>query len=342
MPCSPHRSALLAGRLREGAIRLRSDWRLKAVLKRGLAFLPFGERLNYVFQRHVSRNLPHNDTKFRSMVLGANDLVSSFKRYSSRDLKDATFYELGTGWALTVPLTFYSLGVNRQILVDVRRLVKADLVNDSIAKFQRIRFDLPFERLPKRRVPERGGRLLLSALQQEYGIVYRAPCDARATRLEPRSVDCITSTHVLEHIRREDITSILRECHRILRDDGVAACRIDYMDHYSHFDSRVSVYNFLRYSPAVWAFFSPDIYYQNRLRHSDYLALIGEAEFAVLEERRLEAEPSDLESLRALPLHPDFRHYPMEDLSVRRSLLLLRKKDGPAPDTRREPYVFHG
>jgi len=321
---------------------VRSDWRVKAALKRALSLLPFGERLNYVLQRHVSGNLPHNETKFRSMVLGAHDLVGAYRRHSSRDLKDATFYEFGTGWALTVPLTFYALGVDRQILVDIRRLVKGDLVNDAIAKFQRIRFDLEFQRLPERRVPDRGGQSLLSALRRDYGIDYRAPCDARATRLEARSVDCITSTNTLEHIRRADILSILRESRRLLKDDGVVICRIDYMDHYSHFDSRVSVYNFLRYSPAVWAFFSPDMYYQNRLRHPDYLSLVEEAGFTLVEERRLEAESSDLESLRALSLHRDFRHYSLEDLSIRRSLLVFRKKDGPAPRPRREPYVFHG
>jgi hypothetical protein len=324
------------------AIGLRGTWRLKAALKRGMAMLPFGERLNYVFQRHVSGNLPHNETKFRSMVLGANDLVSSFKRYSIHDLRDATFYEFGAGWALTVPLTIFALGVGRQILVDIRRLVKPDLVNDTIAKFQRIRFDLPLQRLPGKPVPESGWQRFLSALQQDYGIVYRAPCDARATQLEARSVDCITSTNVLEHIRREDILSILRECHRILKDDGIVSCRIDYIDHYSHFDSDVSVYNFLRYSPAVWAFFSPNIYFQNRLRHPDYMSLYQEAGFAVMEERRFEAEASDLESLRALPLHRDFRHYSIQDLSVLRSLVVLRKRGGSAPERRREPYVFHG
>src|SRR5690242_13575034 len=103
-----------------GFIGVRTDCVVKARSKPPRPLLPFGERLNYVLQRHVSGNLPHNETKFRSMVLGAHDLVGAYRRHSSRDLKDATFYEFGTGWALTVPLTFYALGVDRQILVDIR------------------------------------------------------------------------------------------------------------------------------------------------------------------------------------------------------------------------------
>ena len=37
-------------------------WLAKAVLQRGMGAVPQGERLNYVFQRHVLRSLPAGES----------------------------------------------------------------------------------------------------------------------------------------------------------------------------------------------------------------------------------------------------------------------------------------
>ena len=324
--------------------RLGRGWKTKALLKRAFAMLPYGESLNYQFQVHLTHNLPHSDQKFRSMVLGAADHVENYRRHARHDLESAAFYEFGAGWALTIPLAFWALGVNRQILVDIRPLLKPELVNDAVARLEKGLSGISLPRRPARRVPPRGWRECLNVLDREYGIFYRAPCDAGHTGLEPGAVDCITSTNTLEHIPGRDIAVILKECRRILKPGGVMSVRIDYQDHYSYFDRRISPYNFLRYSDRVWSFCSPGVYFQNRLRHDEYLALFRDAGFEPVEERRLEPTPEHLEVLRRLPLAPRFAHRPVEDLAVRRSLLVLvaREPGRPSPPLRRVPYVFHG
>src|SRR5205823_13839725 len=96
------------------------------------------------------------------------------------------------------------------------------------------------------------GRSFITELEEIYGIDYRAPCDAKKTGLPSLSVDYITSTSTLEHIPPEAIRLILRECYRVLRDRGVISLLIDYNDHYTYSDHKISVYNFLRYSDWVW------------------------------------------------------------------------------------------
>ena len=64
------------------------------------------------------------------------------------------------------------------------------------------------------------------------------------------------------------------------------SCVIDYLDHYSYFDKKISAYNYLQYSDATWALFNPALHYQNRLRHRDYLDLFYAAGFEVVEEER--------------------------------------------------------
>src|SRR5439155_13415093 len=146
-------------------------------------------------------------------------------------------------------------------------------------------------------------------LAERFGINYRAPGDARQTGLPARSLDCVTSSNTLEHIPRDDIRAILRECHRCLRDDGVMSFLIDYQDHYSYFDKKISGLNFLQYSDRTWMLYNPSLHYQNRLRHKDYLALFAETGWEVIEEHRHPIAAEDLGALGKLRVDTRFAGY---------------------------------
>ena len=96
---------------------------------------------------------------------------------------------------------------------------------------------------------------------------------------------------------------------------------------FSYFDSDISVYNFLQYSNKFWGFFSPELHFQNRLRHRDYLEFFQEAGFEVLEERRVDGTAVDLETIKGLLLDDCFKEYSPTELAIRGSHLILRKRD---------------
>ena len=300
------------------------DWRCKALLQLALSTIPRGEQLNHFFQRYVTRSLPISDTAFAATVSDAKRHIDAIHRYYNRPLDQAIIYEFGVGWDMTIPLAFYAFGVEEQILVDIRNLLRPHLVNDIIEKYQKMVSDLAFLRRPAKAL-NGGGSDLTALLEKQYGIDYRAPCDARQTGLKPCSIDCITSTSTLEHIPAADIQSILRECHRILRDDGLMSVLIDYDDHYSYFDTKVSGYNFLQYSDRMWAMFNPALHYQNRLRHRDYLKLFGSVGFDVLEEQRREGTEAELELIEQLSLASRFKPYSLQDLAVHNSHIVVHK-----------------
>jgi SAM-dependent methyltransferase len=301
------------------------NWKYKALLQGCFSTIPLGEPLNYFFQKHVTKTLPMPDAKFANMVSVARTHLDFLRQYWPRPLSQATFYEFGAGWDMAVPLTFYALGVDRQILVDIRRLLRIELVNDTVAKYQRLTFDEEIARKPGFYV--NGGQRDPSAvLREQYGIEYKAPCDARQTGLPTASIDCITSTDTLEHIPPPSLRAILKECHRLLRDDGVMSFQIDYQDHYSYFDKNISVYNFLQYSDRAWRLFSPPLQYQNRLRHRDYLSLLDQAGFEILEERRQDGSKSDCRIIERLPVNQRFKNYSGSELAVRKALLVARKR----------------
>jgi SAM-dependent methyltransferase len=291
-------------------------WLAKAALQRGLGVLPEGERLNYIFQRRVLRSLPAGDAALRQKFSRALQHLGAYEEHGpGLPPGEATFYEFGAGWDLAIPLAYGLLGVGRQVLVDIRPSARVELVNDSLAAFQRLRPELE----------EQAGRDLrpagppierLEELEERFGIRYLAPCDARATGLPEGSVEYVSSTDTCEHIPEDDLAGIFRECHRLLRPGGAFSCRIDLQDHYAYFDRSLSRYNFLRFSDRAWGVVNSPLHYQSRLRSPEYLRLVREAGFQLALEKPSGPSEEGLEELKGLPLAPRFRGYPLEELGV--------------------------
>jgi SAM-dependent methyltransferase len=304
-------------------------WLAKALVQKTLSYAPRSDDLNYVVQRRVYRSLPAGDAHARTKFARARQQFETFLEYGAvDDPARAVFYEFGVGWDLRVPLSYYVLGVDRQILVDLHPHARPELVNDSIRRLDAATpsFEAEVGR-PLRTVgaPEIERTVDLERL----GITYLAPCDAGDTRLADGSVDFVSSTDTLEHVPPEDIARILSECRRLLRPGGVLSCRIDLEDHYSRFDSSISRFNFLRYSDRAWAVVNSSLHYQNRLRYPDYVQLAVAAGFEVLQERVSWASPEQLEELGRLPLAERFRDgYSPVELGVRGMTLVARPAAG--------------
>jgi SAM-dependent methyltransferase len=301
------------------------NWKLKATLQNIFSHLPNGKNINYFFQKNVTKNLPINESKIQEKLEIANIHIDNFREYGNKPFEQAIFYEFGAGWDIAQPLIFYSLGINHQILVDIRKLVKIELINNSIQRLQDSNISNKVERVPKHIIDDKNN--LVSLLKELYGIDYRAPADARDTKIKEKTIDCITSTNTLEHIPPEDIKAILKESHRILRDDGIMSFQIDYQDHYSYFDKNISVYNFLEFSEINWnLFFNPSLHYQNRLRHNDYLDIIDDVGFEILSDKYIEGQLADIEKIKSLDLDQKFSKYSLSELAVRGTQIVLRKK----------------
>jgi SAM-dependent methyltransferase len=302
-------------------------WVAKAALQRGLGVLPQGERLNYVFQRHVLRSLPAGDAALRRKFSRALQHLGVFREHGPGvPPGEATFYEFGAGWDLAIPLAYALLGVGEQVLVDIRPSARLELVNDSLASFERLRPELEAEAGPQLR-PLGEPLSSISELEPRFGIRYLAPCDARSTGLADDSVDFASSTDTCEHIPEDELAAIFRETGRLLRPGGVFSCRIDLQDHYAYFDRRLSRYNFLRFSDGTWRIVNSPLHFQNRLRAPDYLRLVREAGLELVSETSSGPSEEGLQELESLPLAPRFRGYPPEELGVTVLSFVARSPD---------------
>ncbi|MCA9043386.1 MAG: methyltransferase domain-containing protein [Planctomycetaceae bacterium] len=299
-------------------------WHRKAQIQNVLSRIPGGETLYYWLQRYVTKSLPPSDKKFLERFEIEAGHVDTFCRLGNCPVGEAVFFQFGAGWTMSGPLIFHALGVNKQILVDIRRLLRPWLINVSVEQLGRLDVGRKLPRVANQQLSSH----VDTAIQQMHdwwGMDYRAPSDARATGLPDNSVDCIATTNTLEHIPAKDIAEIMVECHRILKPGGVISFRVDYQDHYSYFDRSIGVYNFLQYAPTDWRSFNPSLHYQNRLRHCEYLDMYRQAGFDVAEDHAREGSTEDINQLRTLKLHDQFSSMSPEDLAVRYSTVVLKK-----------------
>lgn len=302
-------------------------WLAKVALQRGLGLLPGqGERLNYLFQRHLLHSLPAGEAALRRKFARALRHLRLYEQHGpGTPPPDAVFYEFGTGWDLSIPLSLAALGAERQILVDIRPSVRTELVADSLATLALLSSELEADAGRPLRPLGTSPPVSTAELEPRFGIRYLAPCDARATGLPDESVDFVSSTDVCEHVPEADLARIFGECFRLLRPGGVLSCRIDLQDHYAYFDRSLSRYNFLRFSDRAWSLVTSPLQHQNRLRVNDYLRLVRDSGLVlVAEDPSLPASAAG--ELRRVPLAPRFRDgYTPEQLGVTVLSFVARK-----------------
>lgn len=304
-----------------------THWRLKALVQKALSSLPGGRQANYVLQRRITHGIPITEARLVESVESARAHLEAFRRHASppTPVAEALFYEFGAGWDLHLPLTLYGLGVRRQVVVDLTPHARGDLFDDVVARLS-VAPGLPEgARREVDAVAADAARCSdVAAKASCFGISYRAPADARATGLAESSVDCVTSTSTLEHVPEQDIGPILAECLRILRRGGVGSFLVDYSDHYSHLDRSITPYNFLRYSERRWRLYNSPLQFQNRLRHSQYLAMIEAAGFEVLEAVPT-VDEAGRRTLRTVPLGQTFGEFAEDDLATTAGRIVVRK-----------------
>ncbi|MBK9339081.1 MAG: class I SAM-dependent methyltransferase [Lewinellaceae bacterium] len=286
-------------------------WVLKAIVQKTISFLPYSQRINYFFQKYVTKGVFLSDAYFEDRLEHARNHIGAWERLSDGAPLHRTL-ELGAGWYPVVPVALFLYGAEEIRTVDVSLLTNAGHVRTTIRKFLEYADAGKLDQYLRPR-PERLNELrqldfesqvrtfeqITQALQIEYLVQ-----DARQMNLPDGAIDLVHSNNTFEHIYPEILSGILREFRRITRAGGVQSHFIDLSDHFAHFDTTISIYHFLRFSPAAWAWIDNSVQPLNRLRITDYRGLYREAGLSVTEEN---LRPGDLNDLRQVPVHPHFR-----------------------------------
>lgn len=282
---------------------------LTAMALRGL--MPFQPAL-----RHLKRKLsPYQDNRANSDYCITNGLEQlAALRAAGVPVAGASVIEFGSGWLPLIPMLFHLAGADRLILTDIERLMDARTQAMAHARIT-ARIDDIAAALA---APREELRRRLDGFAADYQVPWN-PATHPA-----EDVDLVISRATFEHVPVEQLRVFLAQFHRVLRPGGATCHVIDNSDHWQHKDASLSRVAFLRYEDDDWVWRLAQLNtqgFQNRLRHSDYQALLAEAGFRVVLAEGV-PDPKCLQDLRRLPLAGRFRGRPAEDLAILTSLFV--------------------
>ena len=244
--------------------------------------------------------------------------------------------EIGSGWTPIIPLLFTLCGAKTVVLTDVEELADATTVRNAIEVIRThadeisAALGLELKAIESRLAGI--GDLTFEAQLHAFGWIYQVPWTQAP--LGDGGLDIVYSRAVLEHIRPNEIRHIFLAAHKNLRHNGYMCHIIDNSDHTEHNDKMISRVNFLKYNDIIWSLTGINRQdYQNRLRHSNYLALIAESGYSIVTSQRDVCERS-LQALDTLPLAERFCGMARDDLATMTSFIVARRGAAPAPADR--------
>jgi len=309
-------------------------WKLKSIIQNSISRLPPYPAfcIYYWLQRNFGELKRINPI---NRLSGGIEIWNLIKKIGYNPI-GKIFFEIGTGWIPIIPLSYWLMGAKKTITIDSNNYFKSELIKETIK----------YVLVNKKEVQNLFGSLLIENRFNElityYSesnftknsfldlccIVYIAPGNASETNLESKSIDFHTSYAVLEHVRPKDISLILKEGNRIISDTGLFIHKIDYKDHFSYSDNKISPINFLQYSDEKWKRYAGNKHmYMNRLRHDDFINLFHSAGHRILESNiSIDEETQSLLRTGKINLDELFINKPEEIISISESCIISRIK----------------
>lgn len=300
-------------------------WVVKAVVQKSISFLPFSHKINYLFQKYITKGISLNNELVQNKLTSAQEHIAAFQKYKSEN-SGYTVSELGTGWFPFVPMCLYLNGATQINTFDLSRLLNKENVLATAKKITELHKNNVLQKYFQV-IPDRINTLehiltmstvenMLSACSIHYHVG-----DASDSKLPNQSQDLIVSNNVFEHIPESVLKNILGEFKRIAKKGGIMSHFIDMSDHYAHMDSSINIYNFLRFSERRWKLIDNSIQPMNRLRINDYRALYSSLSIAITEEQN---RPGNIETLNTIMLAEKFKSLPPEEVAISHSLFISK------------------
>jgi hypothetical protein len=306
-----------------------TNWKVKAVVQGTIAHLPARERVNYLFQRHITHSSECSKEWFQDKVeqtqrhLAHHRLlhgVSPIRRV----------LELGTGWHPAVPVGLALAGAREIFTVDRVSMLRSENVRATLIAWR----DLLDEGASTLDHVDAGRestlRRLCEDINPQLGDLGIIPIvgDAAHLGLAAQSVDLFVSNNTFEHLSRVTLKEILAQYRTLAAPGATMSHFIDMSDHFSHFDPNLSPLHFLRYDERRWKRWDNDIVPQNRMRISSYLALLRAADFSEVE---VSTRVIDRAALAGLSFSSPFRELSEDELRITHAWVVFSPSEPSAP-----------
>jgi hypothetical protein len=293
----------------------------KAALFKVLSTLPGGTSLYRHAQEKVTKSLiPTRERVEQKITVGLQYLSDLEARGAGFQLAGGTHLDFGAGWHPTIPLLYYSLGTNRQYLLDIAPILRMHHLTATIEMFRSILDDPAWpHRARIRRLPSLAPNANhdVSEHLAALGMHYRAPFTGRWNEMREQ-VDAITCTQVLQHLNKQSLLDLFRTLRETLKPGGRFLATIHMVGHFQKSHTSPNRYHHLQFSPWVWDHvITSSLMYLNRLKGPDYRELLEQAGFRVEHFDVESPTPQDYSEFTQAKIHSCFKHYKPEDLAGR-------------------------
>lgn len=301
----------------------------KCSIQHILSRIPKGELANRWLQIHGTKHLPVNEELLLNKITIGKFHLEHFLKLNELSLtsfENVKSFEFRAGYDLIIPIIFSYAGLKEINCIDIKDKVSPFLVADII---ERLKNNKELEQYTDKNIHTHAPITksnLNNILKNNYRINYVAPADASKTDFPGNHLEFIATNATFEHIPLNSIKEILKEAFRILKPGGIFSNVIDYRDHWAYVDSRLSHYNYLKYSPSKWKLLNPSLNYQNRLRHKDYLELFESAGFKMKLVLPTYPTPEQKDAFNNLKINEYFTNkYSTEELEILGSIFISTK-----------------
>ena len=305
------------------------NWKTKAKIMKICSFLPAGDEIYRLLQKTFGRLKANPISRIPTQVEMAKWILRTGGKIEGK-----TFFEVGAGHDLIVPIGFFLCGAEKIITVDLYKRIDSKILGRSLEWISDNRKHVwnYYSGITKRSIFENSINLIdkfkhvPNKLLSEANIFYMAPTDAANTKFNDSCIDYHISTTVLEHISITDIENIMIEAKRILKGNGIAIHFIDLSDHFQHQDNTISKINFLKYSEKEWNSIAGNQFaYCNRLRASEYITLFRKLAFNVIKKEICQDDEAIKVMNDGFNINKEFRKYNVEDICSIQLKIAIKK-----------------
>jgi len=303
-------------------------WILKAVVQKAISYLPYKERVNFLFQKYVTKGVDLDDRHFEYKLDAARDHMKYYKKYGNTPREDALVLELGTGWYPIVPTMLYLADFKGTVSIDISNWMNLErqltafqkiIAYYDDGKLARYSDNINTDKIERLRgIRDNREDYTIAEVNAIINLEYKL-MDATSLEFGAETFDLICSNNTFEHVHEGVLRGILKEFKRVVKADGVMSHFIDLSDHFAHLDATINIYHYLRFSKKTWSRIDNDIQPQNRLRWPDYLEMYKELGIGVREEDYREGS---VQLLSEVPLHEEYAGYTPEELAISHGYLV--------------------
>ncbi len=302
-------------------------WVLKAIIQKVISYLPYSHRLNFFFQKYITKGVQLTDFYFEDRLIHAKKHINSFDKYASVNLNKTL--ELGTGWYPVVPISLFLRGAQQINTVDISALCnKENLIRT-------IQFFIDYHQNGKLKdyfeVNENRFAVLKTIVEDVQSIDFEGianklkinfhVCDIKKINFEDHSIDLIHSNNTFEHVFPDVLKGILIKFKTLATNGGVMSHFIDMSDHFAHFDTTINIYNYLSFSDNAWAWIDNSVQPQNRWRLSEYQILYRSLEIDMSE---TDYRRGNMEEVQSIRLADKYQNYDQKDLAISHCYLISK------------------